>query len=223
MAQETLTPDAVVRRKELRGVGEELINAHIQASIDPVCKAMVDRCTWGRLFARLVAMDGSASDFAQTATVFDELRTLLGHGEQLLDIVILLAWEDEWAEWLKTSLGVAARGGNGHVFRKLLAFGGSDVVQFEPGGGRSVRAAAHGGSVDVLEALLAAGAGPFIQQGIAGHEGMSPQQAASRMGHRGFVAGLLAAGAPMEYEWMLGSTALTLAVQHGHKGVVREF
>lgn len=136
--------------------------------------------------------------------------------------MIRLASEDEWVEWLKISLEVAARGGSEHIFLKLLAFGGSDMLQFGPGGGRTVVAAANGGIAGALKALLAAGAGPFIQQGIQGHEFMSPLQQASRMGHRGFVKGLLASGAPSEYKWKLGGTALPMAVINGHKDAVTE-
>lgn len=225
LAQETPNRDAVVRRDELRGIGEALLNANIRGNRDPILKAVSrnkERCAWSWLFAQLVPKDGSASDFAEASPSFSDLRPLLGHGEELLDIVIRLASEDEWATWLKLSLQVAARGGSDHVFFKLLAFGGSDMLQFRPGGGRTVNAAAHGGSVAALEVLLAAGAGPFIQQGIEGHEDMSPLHSASRMGHRGFVKGLLAAGAPLEYKWMLGGTALTLAVEYGHKDTVTE-
>lgn len=74
----------------------------------------------------------------------------------------------------------------------------------------------------ILSAILDAGAGPMVREVDEEDRPPSPYFVAARAGHQAMVAALVQAGAPLEYKWMLGGTALTTAVEEGHIDVVVE-
>ncbi|CAN0402641.1 unnamed protein product [Scytosiphon promiscuus] len=82
--------------------------------------------------------------------------------------------------------------------------------------------AAEGGSVDILSALIAAGAGPLVQMVDEERCPLTTLRMAADRGYRSFVAKLIEAGAPVEAKGFDGETALTGAVRHRRKGVVLE-
>ena len=126
--------------------------------------------------------------------------------------------------WLYTSSDVAARADNIGVFRRLF-----DLWNY-PGswqlGLRAQRvldqAAQHGGP-QVLSALLEVEYFRSAAREVDEvRRPLSTLMATAMDGRRDCVALLTKAGAPLEYKRMLGGTALTLAVQNGHEGVVLE-
>lgn len=74
--------------------------------------------------------------------------------------------------------------------------------------------AAHGGYIEVIRMLLAAGANPNIPEG----EGVTALTVAAEAGHLEVVKALLAAGADKNYRTPEG-TALELAIRKGHADV----
>ncbi|CAN0464154.1 unnamed protein product, partial [Scytosiphon promiscuus] len=82
--------------------------------------------------------------------------------------------------------------------------------------------AAEGGSVGLLSALFAAGAGTLVRVVDEGSRSYTALHRAAQKGHRSCVAKILEAGAPGDSRHRCGGTALTEAVEGGHSGVVLE-
>ena len=86
----------------------------------------------------------------------------------------------------------------------------------EVNGQTALLMAAWGGHVEIVRALLAAGA--EVDRGKDGHP--RPLYKAAYGGHTACVELLLAAGADKEYKTMLGETALDAATKKEHTDVV---
>lgn len=150
---------------------------------------------------------------------------LESHGEQFLELFITKAGEEVWREWLWYSLNVAALADRVDVFRRLFALCEHNPelrTHFRVIG--LLNTTAMKGNTGVLSALLEMDVFITAVQGRdnAQHGDPSPLTWAAMQGHRGCVAALVKAGAPLEYKWYMGGTALMEAVQNDHEGVVLE-
>lgn len=166
----------------------------------------------------------------------DKKTLLLSLGEQLLERQVSEAPETEWGAWLFCSLQMVATADNIHVFRKIFALyenddefwaGTVDDLEYHYVENKMdllLIYTAEGGSAEILSALLEYDR--FLsaarQVNVSVHLPASLLICAARNGHRGCVAILVEAGAPVNYKWYMGETALTTAVENGHEGVVLE-
>ena len=217
--------DDVAQREQLRGLGAELLrldvsNHHSDLATPDVfgCGVPRDRpyrCSWQPLFRPfLPTVDPGLHGILDP---YQDATLLEAHGEQLLDVYITKAPEAVWKSWLFSSLRVAVRADRVDLFRRLFAFENDPIMA------ELLYQAANNGSAGVLSALLELDDNiQAVQEMPANRAGPSLLIVASMHGHRSCVAALVKAGAPLEYMWQMGGTALLDAVQWGHEGVVEE-
>lgn len=201
------------RREELRGLGEELIR------LDCRPQYFEDYyCAWSYAFPDI--LEDADPELHDALHPYRDPDLLESHGENILDIVIRLASPQQWREWIGISADVAASSGASGVFVRLLASWGGPVDNGTLSG--LLRSAARGGSVDILSALISAGAGPLVRMVDETGQSYPALQTAAERGHRSFVAKLIEAGAPVEAKPVGMWAALTAAVFNRRKGVVLE-
>ena len=181
-------------------------------------------CSW---FARKrllwLFLQTAEPDMFGMLSPFNDSTLLQAHGEEFLELLINKAPDAEWTEWLFTSLLVAARADNIHVFHRLFA-----LCENSPEFWAVERRIEHllnytvcGGSAEVLSALLEVEYFLSEAQRVNHVNRLCALVSAAKNGHRGCVTVLINAGAPLEYKGT-GGTALTVAVENGHEGIVLE-
>jgi uncharacterized protein len=134
----------------------------------------------------------------------------------------------EPADRLSRSLIEATRGNRISDVRTLLAQGASPDSTEAPvhgaydGGATALILAVKSGNIDLVSALISAGAHVNLKQGTQ-HDGPTPRIVAAAQGHEGIVRLLLLSGANVNARMGLDGTqpgALHWAVKDGHHGVV---
>eukprot|EP00752_Nemacystus_decipiens_P007946 g7099.t1 len=176
-----------------------------------------------------VGYETAAPHLNSILSPFDDATLLETHREELLELLFSKAPDLVWMGWLYASLNVAVRADNLDAFHTLFAVC-QNYANFWEVGTRVLREvlavvghAASYGSSQVLSALL-----EFehirseVREVDEGRHSLSPLFEAAREGHLKCVVLLTKAGAPLEYKWFMGGTALTVAVEYGREGVVLE-
>lgn len=227
------TPDDVARRGQLRGLGEELMrmDAENQRSRQTATDLEDDQpffSCWfrGRLTSTGPFLQTAASALHSTLNPFNDTAVLEAHGEEFLELLVNKASDKEWTYWLFKSLMVTARADNIDVFRRLFALCKNNPEFWV--GKNSCRTSgilcytATYGSAEVLSALLEV---DFFLSALRSDEmtrKWCPLRNAVQNGHRSCVAVLIKVGVPLDYKWKMAGTVLTMAVEHGHEGIVLE-
>lgn len=152
---------------------------------------------------------------------YDDPALLERHGEQLLDLVVCLSSKEQWNTCLDLSMNVAASTGKRDILFGLFAARDGDSMD-DRTLWRLLSIAAEEGKAELVSALIDAGAGPLVRAVDEVTWPITALHVAAKAGHRTFVTKLIEAGAPLELHHILGGTALTEAVEGGHKGVALE-
>ena len=210
--------------------GEQLLDLHIRLASE------LDWKEWMRTSMEVAASAGNAQVFRRLSHVGPSISELCRMNTKR---------DDENVNWAHTLLWCAARGGSIDVFSILVAtddFLAKARAGIPPRFNKDEKrardchlldAAAFGGSVAILSALLdiddvfLALVRVEYDDGTARDwQSFSTLHSAARYGQARFVAALVAAGAPLEYESEIcgvgRGTALEAAVIEGHVDVVLE-
>lgn len=148
----------ISQREELRGLGEELVCVDCRAYSNGPHRRR-NKSSWTNVVRGIVAV--ADRDLHDTLRPYDDPALLESNGEQLLDFVIRLASKQQWKCWLESSMVNAASTGATDVFFRLVTSYGDYMNDVFLTG--VLMAAGQGGSVEVLSALVAAGAGLLVR------------------------------------------------------------
>lgn len=140
--------------------------------------------------------------------VTEERTMLRGLEERIFDIVLTAGEPDQWAEWLRAPLELAAALGDVEVMKRLQSVNAH---------GSALHGAASGGQADIVKELLMGGACP---DALDDRE-RSPLHVACECGHLGTVQVLMDADANVTLADEVGRMALHEAAYFGHEDVAQ--
>ncbi|CAM9688614.1 unnamed protein product, partial [Sphacelaria rigidula] len=138
---------------------------------------------------------------------------------KLFDLVCKNATEEQWAEWLRVPLEHAAAGGDVALVNDLLAAGANGEAGWKGCHNRTLLcAAAQGGKLEVVRALIKAGARPDVNE-PGGKQLRSPLHYAALNGCEGIAEELLLSGANPNDKDSEGIAPIYTAAELGYEGI----
>lgn len=160
---------------------------------------------------------------AATAAAAKNCTPLIGAEAEIFKLIFAGATPDQWAEWLRVPLEHAAAAGNPHLFARLVEAGANCGAGWSGCGGRTLLdAAALGGNVDVISAVLQKGSRSDVNV-LARSSKRSALYTAVVGGHEAAARKLIMAGADVNYvDPVDGYPALVLAVRSGSATMVTD-
>ena len=152
---------------------------------------------------------------------YEERASIRQDAEAIFNMVCDLETPEQWAEWLRVPLALAARTGNADLVDKLLKAGANAGAGVKGCNAETLlHAAAEGGNEEVLSAFLGTKARKDIDTKARATR-RTPLNVAVRCGHVGAADALMLAGADANIVDAGKECPLHLAIKGGHAGLAK--